>query len=238
MVSLLLAAALAGAVPSNGPSVLVFSKTAEYRHEAIPDGIDALRRLGERVGWQVEATEDAERFSDEGLAEFDVVVFLMTTGDVLSREQEAAFERFIRKGNGYVGIHAAADTEYEWAWYGELVGAYFDSHPEIQTASYDVEDRSHPSTAGLPTRWRRVDEHYNFRSNPRQRVNVVLSLDESSYDVGDGAMGDHPAAWHHRHDGGRAFYTALGHTRQAYRDPLFTRHLEGAITWASGSGEP
>lgn len=231
MVSLLLLAALS-AVPESSPSILVFSKTAAYRHEAIPDGVEAIERLGERRGWRVEATEDAERFTRDTLAEFDVVVFLMTTGDVLNPEQQSAFEAFIRAGGGYVGIHAAADTEFDWPWYGELVGAYFVSHPEIQEASYDVEDRSHPSTAGLPERWRRVDEHYNFDRNPRADVHVVLSLDESSYEITEDAMGDHPAAWYHEHDGGRAFYTALGHTKASYRDPLFRRHLEGALTWA------
>ncbi len=235
MVILLLLAALSTSSTSDELSLLVFSKTVEYRHEAIPEGIEALRELGARRGWRVDATEDAGRFTTEVLEGYDVVVFLMTTGDVLDPEQQEAFESFVGAGKGYVGIHAAADTEYDWPWYGELVGAYFVSHPEIQVATYDIEDRTHPATAGLPKQWRRVDEHYNFNRNPRPSVHVVMSLDESSYTVEADAMGDHPVAWYHEHEGGRAFYTALGHTKAAYSDPLFRRHLEGAVTWAGGS---
>lgn len=224
-------------------SVLVFSKAAKYhgrdfryRHEAIPDGTRAIQEIGTRAGWNVVATEDARRFEDEILAEFDVVVFLLTTGDVLNEEQQAAFERFIRSGKGYVGIHSASDTEHAWPWYGELVGAYFKDHAPIQEATYDVEDRTHPATEELPERWTRTDEHYNFETNPRNEVNVLMSLDESSYDIGDGAMGDHPIAWYHEYDGGRAFYTALGHTKETYSEPQVLIHLEGAIRWAAGAG--
>jgi len=225
---------LLAALPTPPLDVLVFSKTAEYRHDSIPDGIRAIEALGEKLGWSVEATEDASSFADDHLARFDVVVFLMTTGDVLDESEQAAFERFVQSGKGYVGIHAASDTEYDWPWYGELVGAYFKSHPEIQEATYKVEDRSHPATRHLPERWTRVDEHYNFDHNPRPDVHVLISLDESSYEVGEDAMGDHPAAWIHEVDGGRAFYTALGHTKESYADEVFLRHLEGAITWAAG----
>lgn len=221
-------------------SVLIFTKTAkyfdrdfEYRHEAIPEGTEAIRAIGARAGWHVVATEDPNDFNDESLARFDVVVFLLTTGNVLNDQQQAAFERYIRSGKGYVGIHSASDTEHSWPWYGELVGAYFDNHAPIQRATYDVENRSHPATEGLPERWTRTDEHYHFKSNPRSHVTVLMTLDEASYDVGDGAMGDHPIAWFHEFDGGRALYTALGHTRDSYADPLVLNHLEGAIHWAA-----
>ncbi|HLE71485.1 MAG TPA: ThuA domain-containing protein, partial [Vicinamibacteria bacterium] len=176
-------------------AVLVFSKTAAYRHEAIPDGIRAIEELGGELGWTVSATEDAGVFSDEGLARFDAVIFLLTTGDVLDSEQQAAFERFMKKGKGYVGIHSASDTEYDWPFYGSLVGAYFRSHPQIpqfQQATYRIEDREHPATRHLPPSWVRTDEHYSFRENPRGKVQVLVSLDEKSYEPGDGAMGDHP----------------------------------------------
>lgn len=221
-------------------SVLIFSKTAkyydrdfEYRHEAIPEGTDAIRTIGKREGWTVTATEDPNDFNDESLARFDVVVFLLNTGDVLNDQQQAAFERYIQSGRGYVGVHSASDTEHSWPWYGELVGAYFENHPPIQEATYVVEDRSHPATEALPERWSRIDEHYYFKTNPRGSVTVLMTLDESTYDAGDGAMGDHPIAWHHEYDGGRAFYTALGHTKESYDDPLVLSHLEGAITWAA-----
>jgi len=166
-----------------------------------------------------------------------VVVFLSTTGDVLDERQQAAFERFIRAGKGFVGVHSATDTEYEWAWYGGLVGAYFKAHPAIQSASMVVENASHPATSHLSSPWTRTDEWYGFRVNPRAKVNVLLSLDEQTYDPGEGAMdGDHPIAWFHEYDGGRAFYTALGHTRESYAEPDFLAHLEGGIEWASGGG--
>jgi len=160
----LLAALLALALlaPAHGqattPKVLVFSKTAGFRHASIPDGAAMIRRLGEAHGFGVDHTEDAGAFTDDGLAAYAAVVFLSTTGDVLDAAQQAAFERYIRGGGGYVGIHAAADTEYEWPWYGGLVGAYFESHPAIQAATVVVNDRVHPSTDGLPLRWARTDE--------------------------------------------------------------------------------
>jgi type 1 glutamine amidotransferase len=215
------------------PEALVFSRTAVFRHTSIPQGIAALRMLGTQRGWRVTATEDPTLFTDQGLAPFNVVVFLSTTGDVLNPDQQAAFERFIRRGNGFVGIHSATDTEYDWPWYGALVGAYFRAHPEIQPARIHIE-AAHPSTMGLPSTWMRTDEWYGFRDNPRSRVTVLLALDESSYMPGASTMGgDHPIAWSHEHDGGRAFYTALGHTEASYAEPLFLQHLAGGIEWAA-----
>ncbi|CAM02268.1 hypothetical protein A8924_3383 [Saccharopolyspora erythraea NRRL 2338] len=216
------------------PRVLVFSKTAGYRHESIPDGVDAVRRLGAEHGFAVESTEDSKVFHDGNLARFDAVVWLSTTGDVLDDAQQRAFERYVRGGGGYLGVHAAADTEYDWPFYGRLVGAYFASHPEIQPATVRVEGARHDSTAHLPRRWERTDEWYNFRTNPRESSHVLLSLDESSYQPGDGAMGDHPIAWCHRVGDGRAFYTGGGHTAQSFADPDFRRHLLGGIRTAIG----
>ncbi len=213
--------------------VIIFSKTAEYRHASIPAGVRAIEALGKQHGWNVVATEDASRFTDDTLAGVDVVVFLMTTGDVLD-DGQAAFERFIQSGKGYVGIHAASDTEYDWPWYGKLVGAYFKTHPEIQEATYIVEDRAHPATRHLKERWTRVDEHYTFQANPRAYVEVLMALDETSFEADEAAMGDHPVVWYHEFDGGRAFYTALGHTEASYSDETFKAHLAGAINWSSG----
>ena len=139
------------------------------------------------------------------------MVFLSTTGDVLTPEQQAAFEDYIRNGGGYVGIHSAADTEYDWAWYGGLVGAYFLSHPAPQDATLLVEDRTHESTAHLGDTWQRFDEWYDFRDNPRDRVHVLMSVDPATL-VESQMPDDHPIAWCHDYDGGRAWYTALGHT--------------------------
>ena len=213
--------------------VLVFSKTEQYRHDSIPDAVAAIAVLGSEHGFAVDATEDASTFEDAYLAPYQAVVFLLTTGDILDADQQAAFERYVRAGRGYVGIHSACDTEYDWPWYGDLVGAYFSRHPEIQPAAIHVEDRSHPSTAGLPERWERTDEWYDFRTNPRAQVNVLARLDEASYQ--DGGMGqDHPIAWWHPHDGGRSWYTAGGHTRESYAEPLFLQHLLGGIQYAAG----
>jgi type 1 glutamine amidotransferase len=216
--------------------VLVFTRTAVFRHASIEAGVEAIRQLGNGNGFAVSQTEDAMTFSDEGLAPYDVVVWLSTTGDVLDNAQQAAFERFIRAGGGWVGVHAAADTEYDWAWYGQLLGgaAYFLIHPMIQTAQLNVEQAEHTSTSHLPETFSLQDEWYNFRANPRPSVSVLLTLNEMSYTVGEGAMGDHPIAWYHAFDGGRAFYTGLGHRTELYQDAMFTQHLLGGIRWAAG----
>lgn len=220
---------------SSGPlEVLVFSKTEGFRHASIPAAVSAVESLAPERGWSVRATEDALLFEDAILDAVDVVVFLLTTGDVLDAAQQAAFERFIRRGGGFVGIHAAADTEYDWPFYGGLVGAYFLSHPDIQDADLRVERPGHSATHTLPPTWRRTDEWYNFTRNPRADVTVLVSIDEASYRPGDGAMGDHPVSWYHGYEGGRAFYTALGHTSESYSEPAFLEHIAGGIDWAGG----
>jgi cytochrome c len=216
-----------------GSRVLVFSRTKGFRHGSIPDGIAAVKALGAQHGFAVEATEDPTAFTDQSLGRFAAVVFMSTTGDVLDSTQQAAFQRYIRSGHGFVGVHSATDTEYDWPWYGQLVGAYFSHHPEIQAATVLVDDRTHPSTAGLPERWERTDEWYDFRAKPRAEVQVLARLDESTYR--GGMMGsDHPIAWWHDFDGGRAWYTAGGHTAESYREPLFLQHLLGGIQYAIG----
>ncbi|RPF20263.1 ThuA domain-containing protein [Myceligenerans xiligouense] len=227
-----LAAAPAEADPFN---VLVFSRTAGFRHGSIPAGIAAIEQLGVDHGFTVDATEDAAAFTDENLANYDVVAWLSTTGDVLDDTQQAAFERYIQDGGGYAGIHAASDTEYDWPWYGELVGAYFNSHPQNQDATIKVEDHDHASTEHLPQRWERYDEWYNYRENPRDEVHVLASLDESSYDAGTGAMGaEHPIAWCQAYDGGRSWYTGGGHTDASFSEPEFLEHLLGGLQTAAG----
>lgn len=178
-------------------------------------------------------TEDPATFADATLSEYRVVIFLSTTGDVLNVAQQAAFERYIQTGNGYVGIHSASDTEYDWPWYGGLVGAYFSNHPSIQPGTIHVEDRSHPSTASLPETWLRTDEWYDFRTNPRGTVRVLATLDEASYS-GGGMGTDHPISWYHEYDGGRAWYTAGGHTVESFSEPLFLEHILGGILDAAG----
>lgn len=213
-------------------SVLVFTKTAGYRHDAIPVAREALREVCKANGMHVSMTEDASWFDDKTLRSFHVVVFLLATGDVLNDSQQNALEKFVRSGGGFVGVHSATDTEYDWPWYGRLVGAYFASHPPTQQATIDVVDRKHPTTTMLPAKWVKVDEWYDFRENPRPQVNVLATVDESTYK--GGKMGaDHPILWWHEKFGGRAWYTALGHTQESYRDPLFMKMLLAAIKWTA-----
>jgi len=213
--------------------ILVFSKTAGFRHSSIDDGIAALRDLAGTNGFTVDATEDAQAFTTGNLARYEAVVFLSTTGDVLNDSQQSAFEQYIKDGGGYVGIHAAADTEYDWPFYAGLAGALFHSHPHNQTATVRVEDRAHAATAHLGATWQRFDEWYNYRTNPRATAHVLASLDESSY-TGGSMSGDHPIAWCKDYQGGRAFYTGGGHTDESYSEPAFRRHLLGGIRWAAG----
>ena len=213
----------------------MFSKTAGFRHSSIPNGIAAIQQLGSQNGFTVTATEDAGQFTTGNLAQFQAVVFLSTTGDVLNATQQTAFQSYIASGKGYVGVHAAADTEYDWAWYGGLVGAYFASHPAIQNANVlRLADSPHPATSHLPATWNRSDEWYNYRTNPEANVRVLQKLDETSYSGGS-MNNDHPITWCQNYGGGRSFYTGLGHTEQSYTDSNFTRLLLGGIQWAGGA---
>ena len=240
---------------SNGKkhfNALIFSKTAAFRHtECIPSGTVAIAQMAQRNGFTVDATENAADFNDANLAKYDVVIFLCTTGDVLNGAQQTAFEHYIQGGGGYAGIHSASDTEYDWSWYGGLVGAYFRDHPgvagvnqQFQQATINVEDRKSAATKRLPAQWTREEEWYNFRTNPREDVHVLMSVDESTYDPrgysvpgGSPPMGDHPISWCHEYDGGRAFYTALGHKGAYWNEPLLLSHVLGGIQMAAGAAK-
>jgi type 1 glutamine amidotransferase len=216
-------------------TVLVFSKTAGFRHGSIPDGIKAVEKLGSENDFAVDATEDAEKFNDENLKKYAVVVFLSTTRDVLDDTQEKAFKKYINEGGGFAGIHAASDTEYDWPWYGKLVGARFKSHPRVQPADVVVSDRIHLSTRHLPPRWRRTDEWYDYQAKPDEGVHILATLDETTYKGGT-MSNDHPIAWCHEFDGGRAWYTGGGHTKESFTEEAFLEHILGGIRWASGEG--
>jgi len=217
-------------------NVLLFSRTAGFRHDSIPDAVAALQSWQTTGGYQATATENPEAFTADGLSCYQVVVFLLTTGDVLNDSQQAAFEAWVDAGGGYLGVHSASDTEYDWPFYGDLISAYFLQHPAVQQASVDVEATDHPivRAAGLPSPWVAEDEWYDFRTNPRPRVTVLATVDESTYS--GGTMGaDHPISWvHGTPGGGRAFYTALGHTKARYADPLFQRFLVAGLRWVAG----
>lgn len=187
-------------------------------------------------GWTVTFTEDAGMFNPVQLKEYDAVVFLSTTGNLLDENEKKALVGFIHSGGGFAGVHAAADAEYDWPWYGKLVGAFFRHHPAQQDAIVDIEDRTHPSTSFLPDKWYRKDEWYDYRTDPRADVHVLASLDQSSYKGSD--MGsDHPIMWCHEFEGGRAWYTGMGHTRESYSDPMFLRMVAEGIQWACGDSK-
>ena len=212
-------------------SILVFSKTAGYRHDSIPAGRKAILDIGAERGWSVTFTEDANLFDKNKLKAFDALVFLSTTGDVLNPEQEKAMTGFVRNGGGFAGVHAASDTEYDWPWYGHLVGAWFLSHPAQQEALIKIEDGTHPCTQHLPNPWTRKDEWYDFKVNPRGKVHVLASLEPTSYK--DSKMpGDHPIMWCQEFEGGRSWYTALGHTQESYQETNFLKVLAEGIEWS------
>lgn len=209
--------------------LLIFTKTTGYRHESIAAGVQTMCELSRELGVDAVATEDEGHFQPQRLSRFAAVVWLSTSGTLLDAPQRRAFEAFVRSGGGYLGIHGASATEEDWPWYAELVGARFTRHPELQPARLIVEDREHPATAHLAREWLRSDEWYEFDSNPRSRVRVLVSVDESSYQ--GGTMGDHPLVWCQRVGAGRSFYTALGHEAEHYREPALRQHLAGALAW-------
>ena len=219
-------------VPAGRPRLLVHTRTTGYRHDSIPDAVAAFRTLG---GFDVEHSEDPAAL-EAPLDGYAAVVFLSTSGEVLTPAGRARLARYVEEGGGFVGVHAAACTEEDWPYYGDLLGARFARHPRYQPGSAVVEDPDHPATRHLPPRWDFTDEWYDFRSSPRGRVRVLLAADESSYD-GGGMGADHPLAWCHGHGAGRVFYTALGHASEAYADPAFRAHLRGGTAWAARAAD-
>lgn len=193
-----------------------------------------MQELGKLHDFDVFWTADAARvFNDQELKKYQAVIFLLTTGDVLDAHQQAAFERFIRAGGGYVGVHSASDTEYDWAWYTRLVGHMFESHPAIQTAVLKVDNRDFPGMERFAARNLFTEEWYQF-GPARSKLTYLLSVDESTYKPEGKGMGRfHPVSWYQHYDGGRSFYTALGHLPATYTDAVFRHHLFGGIFWAA-----
>ena len=214
--------------------LLVFTKTASFRHKSIPKGIKAIEKLALNNKWKIKATEDASVFTEKKLKKFDALVFLNTTGDILNKGQQEAFEQYIQNGGGFVGIHSASDTEHHWPFYAEMIGAQFKNHPAIQDAKINVnQENQHSSTSHLGITFNHKDEWYNFKKPVADYVNVLLDLDESSY-KGPQMGGYHPIAWYHEFKGGKVFYTGMGHTNEAYDSPQFIQHLKEGILWSGG----
>ncbi len=213
-------------------TILLFTRTMKYRHTSIPAAVLAIDKLGQGQ-WNTEHTEDPNAFTTENLSRFGAVVFLNTTGNVLHGNAETAFKNYIESGGGFVGVHAAADTEYDWPWYGQLVGAWFRDHTKVIEADVRVEAPRDASMAGLPNPWRRADEWYRFQSNPRGQVEVLASLHDTQ--LGEFTMnGDHPITWKHTQGNGRSWYTGMGHGKECYTEPSFLHHLRGGILWSMG----
>ncbi|WP_345556227.1 ThuA domain-containing protein [Streptomonospora halophila] len=210
--------------------VLVFSRTAGYRHDSIPAGIRAVEELGRSRGFAVDASEDPA--ACHRLHGYSAVVFLSPSGGVLDETGRAALADYVCSGGGFCGVHAASTAERDWPFYAELVGARFTRHPEVQPARVRVEDGDHPATAHLGATWTLTDEWYDFDRDPRADVRVLLAVDEASYQGGGMGPG-HPVAWCRGVGAGRSFYTALGHPASAYDDPGFRAHLLGGIRYAA-----
>ena len=222
-------------------NVLVFSKTGGWHHKSINAGVTALEKMAQNHHFNMDWQEDANLINTKNLERFDVVLFLQTTGDVLNDEQQKALEQFIKAGKGFVGVHSASDTEYDWPWYGKLVGRQFKIHPQIQTARLTVLDRKFPGLEYLPDSSLWTEEWYEFGEELSPNLNYILSVDESTYDPkadwgrvkGQGMGKFHPIAWYQNYDGGRSFYTGLGHMGVSYENKAFIEHLYGGIYWAA-----
>ncbi len=212
--------------------ILVFAKTNGYHHESIAAGIEAIIKLGQENHFAVDTTTDSLKFNDANLKQYNAIVFLSTTGKVFGEDQEKALQNYIHKGGGYMGIHAAADCEYNWPWYNKLCGGWFKSHPKQQQAKLMVVDKTHISTKHLPDVWDRWDEWYNYKDlNPD--VHVLIKIDETSYTGGEN-NGNHPMAWYHDFEGGRSYYTEMGHTKESFADPVYLQHILGGMKYAMG----
>ena len=216
----------------NPKKVLLFTKTAAFRHDNIEEGVQVIKKLYKENGIDVFHTEDAGIFLADSLKNFDAVLFFSTTGNILDEAQKNAFQKFLKSGKGFMGIHAATDTEHEWPWYGQLVGGYFASHPAVQEAKINVLNRKHPATKHLPKEWFHKDEWYDF-SDVKPGLNILMTLDESSYK--NGKMGDfHPIAWYQVFEGIKMFYTGLGHTKESFQDANFQKQILGGIKYVLG----
>jgi len=222
--------------PAAAFRVLVFSKTLGFRHDSITNGIEAISNLGRENGFAVDATEDSATLTATNLARYRAIVFLSATGNVLNHDQEDALKNYIAGGGGFAAIHGALfgpkACEDQWAWYGDMFCCAFTNHSSIQPAVVNIEDARHPSTVGLPDRWQHTDEWYNFTGTPRGCAQILATVDEATYH--GGKMGaDHPIAWCRPVGKGRMWYTAMGHTKSNYNEPLFLQHILGGIRYAA-----
>ncbi|SOD18322.1 ThuA domain-containing protein [Pedobacter xixiisoli] len=210
--------------------VLVFSLTTSFRHKSIKEGIIAIRKLGAENNFEVDTSESVNSFTKENLSQYKTLIFLNPTGsNVFSEQQKLALKGYINDGGGLVGIHAATDFCFEWEWYGKMIGAFFTNHPKVQQAKLIAVNPKDKLMKGLPETWLHTDEWYNFKSFNND-VKVLVKVDETSYQGGT-MNNNHPIVWYHEFEGGRVFYTGMGHTPEAYSNKLFLTQLQTAIKW-------
>jgi hypothetical protein len=227
---------------ADGPRVLVYTRENLWQHPSTPVARDALLAMCASHGFTVTATHDPRAFTDGHLEASEVVVFAVTSGEVLDPPARAAFEPWLRAGGGLVGLHSASATELSWPFFVEAIGAQFLAHPPgLFAATVTVEAPAHPITSGLPAGWARTEEWYQFTDRPEARggLEVLLALDEETLPAGYPAefrVGYHPIAWAHQPFGGRVFYTAMGHTVESYAEPAFIGLIARAILWAAPAG--
>lgn len=219
-------------VEAQNGKVLIFSKTKGFRHGSIQKGTEVITKICNVQNIEVVATEDASVFQYKNLKEYDALIFLNSTGDLLDEKQQKALVKYMKNGGGFVGIHAATDAEYDWPWYGEMIGGYFLSHPKQQNAKVLIINKEHPSTEMLSDEWIRWDEWYDFK-NVSPNITVLAKLDETSYEGGK-MNNDHPIVWIQEFGGGRVFYTGFGHTDDTYDEPMIQIHIIKGILWAMG----
>lgn len=220
---------------------LLVTRTNGWHHTSQHYGVVAIQQLAGQKNFDVEVWEDPNAFTDKYLEQFQVIIFLSTSGNIFDSTQKKVMERFIQSGKGFVGIHSASDTEYDWAWYTKLVGRMFHIHPVLQTAKLKVLDVTFPGLQGFANDKLWTDEQYEFGEEKISELNYILGVDESSYNTkvqwgekkGNGMGEFHPLAWYHTYDGGRSFYTALGHLPSIYSDSAFLEHIYAGIFWAA-----
>ena len=214
---------------NNSYSVLVITETKGWVHDSIESGLKLIQNIGNKNNFNVYHSDNSSVITYKNLKGIKTIIFLNTTEEILTDVEQKVMESFIKSGKGFVGVHAAADTEYNWQWYGKLVGAYYRNHPEVMNGK--ILTINHKITNHLDSEWEIEDEWYNF-DYVNYDINILLHLDEDSY-IGGEHPDYHPITWYHEYDGGRSFYTGLGHTKEVYDDERFIKLLEKGILYAS-----
>jgi uncharacterized protein len=222
---------------------LLITKTNGWHHESLHYAVVALKKLAKEKMFDVKVWEDPNGFTDKYLEQFQVIIFLSTSGNIFDSTQQKVMERFVQSGKGFVGIHSASDTEYDWPWYNKLVGRMFHIHPVVQTAKLKIVDATFPGLEGFANDKLWTDEQYEFGEEKVTDLKYILAVDEASYNpkaqwgdrIGNGMGKFHPLAWYHNFDGGRSFYTALGHLSTIYSDKAFLNHVYAGILWAAAA---